>query len=593
MKNKKQKENLECPSHQQPLILFCNEPRCKVSICALCIPESHPLHNVIRIESKAEQGKKILRESSESAKQLRKKYVDDCSQLDLAIKRVHNIGKEVIDAVNERERSITGHLCCQVANYATSLRDKVSAYVSGVKTRLKKEKELISTSERKMNSLVKRWETTTRPQEILSEANAAFKKISEVSNQLKELSISEFRIPQFIPGNRENISVENYFGFVSTENMPLSLPQTISESGTLKFPTESTTGQETSPIKEFKLQMEWRIRDGRCNNPPLWNIEDGIRITQICAVGDKIVVLKQCEDQSRLIAFDINGDIVCSTHEGHSSISGKGEVTDMAEVIPENSDMAYLMTSHRERNELIIWQLDKERIEQCRHHIDYTGRKVQGGCPEWICSAGKGNVYLVSGKSPHQTVQMLGVVAAPSPFDTQYNVHPISPKFFESKRVHIGLAEITGVACIKPPNKEDILVFSSSALDGALVGKTASTLQTLWRIGNSYCDYIIVKNMCVDPKRHLLYLVHEDLYNDQCNTILVYDAERVRFSQVNEIDESSYHDSYDIGAETIESVAFCQDRLVVKVNKVVEGNPGVRANDAIIRVHTLKYTKEA
>ncbi len=380
MKNKKQKENLECPSHQQPLILFCNEPRCKVSICALCIPESHPLHNVIRIESKAEQGKKILRESSESAKQLRKKYVDDCSQLDLAIKRVHNIGKEVIDAVNLQEREIKGHFSCQIANYATSLRDKVSAYIAGVETRLKKEKETISTSERKMNSLLERWETSTSPQEILSEASVAFQKISEVSNQMKELSISEVRIPQFIPGNTNDISVENYFGFVSTEKMPLSLPQAVSEDGTLKFPTECTTGQGTSPIKEFKLQKEWKIRDGRGNNPHLWGIGERIGITQICAVGDKIVVAKQHAEESKLIAFNVKGDIVCSSLGGHthSSLSGKGEITDMAEVIPENSNMAYLMTSHREKNELIIWQLDKEQIRQCYHHVA-LGEYIQGG----------------------------------------------------------------------------------------------------------------------------------------------------------------------------------------------------------------------
>ncbi len=46
-KAKKEKKATECDKHRQPHLLYCEEPNCKVSICALCIPESHQGHTVV------------------------------------------------------------------------------------------------------------------------------------------------------------------------------------------------------------------------------------------------------------------------------------------------------------------------------------------------------------------------------------------------------------------------------------------------------------------------------------------------------------------------------------------------------------------
>ena len=258
----------------------------------------------------------------------------------------------------------------------------------------------------------------------------------------------------------------------------------------------------------------------------------------------------------------------------------------MAEAIPRNSNEACLITSHKEKNELVIWQLDKHQIHRGDDLVGFA-RDIKGGCPEWICSAGKGSVYLVSGKSPQQVVWKLGVVAS-NPENVENRRAHISLEFSESKRV--GITEIRGLACIptKSPNQEDILIFNSWELGSTLVAKTASTMQTLWRIARSERDFILVKSMCVDPKRGLLYTVHDCDINDQkCNVIQVYDAERARFSHVL----TRPFGERTMGAEEIALLTVCQDSLVFKVLKDGVGELQLQY-DTIIKVHEPKYTRE-
>ncbi len=590
--------NADCPKHQQPLILFCNEPKCQVSICALCIPESHPLHNVVKAESKIEQGKKVLQESATNARQLCKKYVDDCDQLDLAIKRLHTMGNEAIEKVNEEKMILEGNFKSNIQHYARGLCNKIKASMATEEARLFKEKERINTSKKKMNSLVQNWETITNPQMILSEADSATKRISDISDQIKGMSFNEFSIPNFAKGSMEGVAVEKYFGSVSTENFPVRLPQTVTQRGTLEFPEEPTTGQDTCPIKEVNLQMSWDIkvsRDVDLDRRLPWTIRKRIGIKHMCAVGDKIVVYKQNFEQGTLkgslTGYSINGDILCSSREGHPSLGGVREVTHMVEVIPRNSKRSYLITSHKESNELNIWQLDDKRIHQGDNDAGFFGGGIVGGYPEWLCPAGRGALYLVSGNSPHQSVQMFGVVASKTQ-DAKKERAQISTKSHKSRE--IGIADIIGLACVKSPSKEDILVFSSHYDGGALVAKMASNLQTLWRIGQPpSCDFIDVTSMSVDPKQNLLYLVHKDIGNGSCNSLLVYDAEQARVSQIDDYlndededeneEEDDSEDSYseDIYKE-LESVTLCQDRLIVKVR---------RLEDISVHVYTLKHTK--
>ncbi len=587
MKNKKRNENADCPTHQKPFVLFCNEPNCHVSVCAKCITERHNNHTFIPIESKAEQGKKILQISSKSAKQMCKKYANHCGQIDLAIRRVHNISKESIDVVNEYKMRVQA----TAEYFADQLSEEITKNMAVEITRLNKEKEKISISEWKMNSLVQSWNAITSPQEILSEASVAVKKILEISDQIKDSPLSEVSIPNFLP-TRMADRLENPVGSIFMGKMPVILPLSISEYGKLEFPAESTPRQEMSPIRELNLQMSWEIKGGRGRNmDPPWDYlhtnESSIGIRQICAVGDKIVVVKQNGEESSLIAFNINGDIVCSTREGHSSLRCLWGVTDMAEAIPRNSNEAFLITSHREKNELAIWQFDEQQIYRCDNLVGFAP-DIEGGCPDWICSAGKGSVYLVSGKSPEQVVWKLGVVAS-NPENAGNRRAHISLEFSESRK--IGINDVRGLACIKAPNKEDVLVFSSADLKGgALVAKTASSLQTLWRVDNSEHDRMWVKSMCVDPKRGLLYTLHDRRINDEtCNVILVYDAENVRFSQVL----AKPTGCRGLGAVEIGRITFCQseDRLVVKVRKEAE-EEFLFDYDTIINIQELKYTRE-
>ncbi len=587
--------NVDCPKHQQPLILFCNEPKCQVSICALCIPESHPLHNVVKAESKIEQGKKVLQESAKTAKQFCRKYLDDCDQLDSAIRRLETIGNRAIERVNHQKRSLEVSFQVAIANFSRDLNTHIRVCMAAEKARLLEEREKIMAEGKKMNSLVQNWETVTNPQMILSEADAAVKKISAISDQIKDISLSEFSIPSFVLGSMEGVSVKNYFGSIAMEKSPVILPPTVSECGTLEFPEEPTTGQETCPIKEISLQMSWDIKDSTGGNSVgnlPWQIKEKIGIKHICAVGEKIVVYKQYLEHSTLkgllMGFSINGEILCSGRDGHFSLGGVGEVTDMVGIIPRNSNQPYLMTSHRETNELNIWQFDKQRIHQADNDAS-PFRGIMGGFPEWICPAGKGILYLVSGKSPHQTVQMFGVVASKPEDSTKERVQ-ISTKSHQPKEV--GIAQITGLACVKSPSKEDILVFSSHAHEGAVVAKVASNLQTLWRIGDQEgCEFIDVASMCVDPKRSLLYLVHKNIHDARGNALLVYDAEQARFSQIDDYlegedeDEDDSEDLYSEGIyKELDSVTLCQDRLIVKVRKL---------EDHLVHVYTLKHTKES
>ncbi len=49
-----------CPKHSQPLLLFCDEPKCQKLICVKCVPRDHAKHHVKDTEDKVKEEKEKL-----------------------------------------------------------------------------------------------------------------------------------------------------------------------------------------------------------------------------------------------------------------------------------------------------------------------------------------------------------------------------------------------------------------------------------------------------------------------------------------------------------------------------------------------------
>ncbi len=101
----KLKERNLCKSHKQPVILFCDEYKCQVAICALCIPEDHAKHEVIKIESKV-----IGYPDLQRLKDLKEKIVHRRKVLDQAHEDVHRIGDEALAILDERYTELSRQL---------------------------------------------------------------------------------------------------------------------------------------------------------------------------------------------------------------------------------------------------------------------------------------------------------------------------------------------------------------------------------------------------------------------------------------------------------------------------------------------------
>ena len=81
----KESRDHSCATHQQPLVLFCDEDTCQVTICALCIPDDHKQHNIVSLRSKAENKKaRILHPKTQKAKDLRERIANQRSKLNEA-----------------------------------------------------------------------------------------------------------------------------------------------------------------------------------------------------------------------------------------------------------------------------------------------------------------------------------------------------------------------------------------------------------------------------------------------------------------------------------------------------------------------------
>ncbi len=456
-----------------------------------------PLSLNYDIKSKAEQGKKILLQASKNAMELSKRYTDYITQIDSALKRMLIHSDKAYDRLNAQENRF--HRLIQAWGEAN--RRKISEHVWDEITKINREKAKIDKAEKEMKLLVQTWENTNTSEKIISEAKTAVQKVVDLSSSVVNTTATNISAPDFIPGPTETIqgiSAFQFFGEFGTENLPVFFPNNKPEDRKLELPLEKPTLMENPPIAE-------------CNPQKVFTIQGGGEVKQICSLGDNMVVYSEMQDRASLSIYNTEGEKLCTADDGEYSrycytllnLRQGGAVTDMATIIPKNSNDVYLMTCHRDKNWLVSWDLDVQRIQQGHYYLtDLLAHSFISGCPEWICSSKKGVLYLVEGKSPHQEVQMIGVLAAKRRKGKGKERVRLSPEFHLEETQEIGLPGVTGLACYKSQNKEDVLVFKSSAFGGSVIAKKASNLQTLWQLNN-----INVTSMCSDRQRNLLYVL--------------------------------------------------------------------------------------
>ncbi len=497
-KVKKEKEDTKCATHQKPFTLFCEEPECKVSICVKCLTETHPQHKVADIESKAEQGKKILFEASQSAEHLSKKYADHIRQLDSAFEKLVTTRDMAKERLFEQEK----FLITKIQKLTMQAQNKMWEHMREQIGRINEEEARFRKAEHDMNVLSQTLESVDTPAEILLKARTAVQNVIDISDTVKNAPLMNISAPQFIPGPTEYIqqlSIENLLGSIVELEVPVH-PHHIEYGGrSLKLPVNWSSLGEIPPFLEYLPDISW-------------DIEDKGEVKQICGLGDNLVVYTETQDKGSLAIYSTNGEKLCTADDGPYTrydfplldLKAGGAVTDMTAVIPRNSNDVYLMTTHGDKDCVSGWDFNVKRIQRGDYYIsalninDDSG--FANGCPEWICSPGQGVLYLVEGKSPHQKLQLLGVVAPEkNPRRSIQGQRKISLE--KNEAMEIGIPEVTGLAFYKSHTNEDILVFKSSAFGGSVVAKRASGLQTLWHLDN-----VNVISVCPDPQRNLLHV---------------------------------------------------------------------------------------
>ncbi len=177
----KESRDHSCATHQQPLVLFCDEASCQITICALCIPDDHTQHNIVSLRSKAERKKQvILLPKIQKSKDLREKIANQRSKLNEVNEKIKNMGNNALQKVDKRYE--------ELMEMHHNIRDKILTEMVLQSSTILDEEKKFGEAEQKLASLIENWLKLTNPHEILSEVKCADDKISEFSGVMQEIA---------------------------------------------------------------------------------------------------------------------------------------------------------------------------------------------------------------------------------------------------------------------------------------------------------------------------------------------------------------------------------------------------------------------
>ncbi len=176
-----------CATHQQPLVLYCNEEDCQIAICAFCIPDNHPRHNVVKIESKGEHLRAELQEKITKAYDLKRKVTYYLNKLSGANEHLTRIGNNAIDSLNHRYDVLNRALL----EARKRIYDKIVCHMlsEGAQKFLRPKFDLEKKG-KMLDALIERWENIENPHHALSAITAAESKFREIDIALDLLSKS-------------------------------------------------------------------------------------------------------------------------------------------------------------------------------------------------------------------------------------------------------------------------------------------------------------------------------------------------------------------------------------------------------------------
>ncbi len=215
----KLKERNLCKNHQQPVILFCDEPECQIAICALCIPEDHVQHKVIKIESKV-----VKKSNLQIAKELREKITHRRRVMDQADEDVNRIGKEALAALDERYKELGR----QLLDLHKDVRHDIVRWMVSSSVRVQKGERKFKEGEDNLTTLIDDWENVSDPEHcaVLAEIESAEQLLGlNESGEFDDAESTHYLMPMMSVVNYEvgktNLYENNFkkslFGTVGTK----------------------------------------------------------------------------------------------------------------------------------------------------------------------------------------------------------------------------------------------------------------------------------------------------------------------------------------------------------------------------------------
>ncbi len=248
-----QKQETHCADHNQPLILFCDNAECQISICALCIPKKHPQHSVVELDSKVEAGQAKLKKALTTCEKLQKEFSEYSTGLDSKCFQIREKAEVAKAAINFREQNLHEELRI----FCERLRRQVDQESEAERQRLIQEYNTVEGSVRRIVNFKERLKTATSPTSIFQEIVIANKFLKDMDEIQKSFEVKDSSTKRFDTTNGpyfETTPVENFLGLLYEEKEKIKTPNVKVDLEEPIVPKESST--ETAEVQVCGLNIK-------------------------------------------------------------------------------------------------------------------------------------------------------------------------------------------------------------------------------------------------------------------------------------------------------------------------------------------------
>ena len=253
IKQEKKKDSI-CEKHNRPLTTFCDNEKCQVVLCEICMLREHRDHKIVEIDKKAEQIVRILLKRKENIDAIRADYVTHTQSMREIADEINAETSKTLDAIDNAREILLDQVMKnteKLKNDTIQMQQKNLKAIKATCTDFREIKEM----HQEAGIFIEKVINNSSPYDLVIKKSEIEKEVNDMIDKVKPGRdwLNSYSLPSFNVKDHDDFMSE-VVGKLEEEKKGAPLPENVGKMLKAEYDAEVLRGMK--PV-EAKLSHSW------------------------------------------------------------------------------------------------------------------------------------------------------------------------------------------------------------------------------------------------------------------------------------------------------------------------------------------------